>query len=318
MTTIESARIAFAGTPDFAVPCLQALIAAGAAIESAWTQPDRPAGRGRKLTESPVKQLARSHGIPVQQPARLDAGVQAELSARRPQILVVVAYGLILPQWMLDWAQVAAVNVHASLLPRWRGASPIHQAILAGDATTGVSLMRMTAGLDSGPIYRQRATPVAPTETAGELHDRLAVLGAELLIETLPEILRGAVTPVPQDESGACYAPKIAKREAALDWTQSAVQLERRVRAFNPWPVAEGRTGAGQRLRIWQANAVAADAQAPPGSVVATAPDGIDVATGDGILRLSCVQPPGGRPMRAAAYLAAHDLDGASFVGPGR
>jgi len=318
MTRIESARIAFAGTPDFAVPCLNALLAAGAKVESVWTQPDRPAGRGRKLTPSPVKQVALKQAIAVHQPARLLPATRAALPASRPQVLVVVAYGLILPQWMLDWPEVAAVNVHASLLPRWRGAAPIQQAILAGDQHTGVSLMQMASGLDTGPVYCQLSTRIGPAETGGELHNRLATLGAEMLIAALPDILSGQLAPVPQDESAACYAPKIAKRDAALDWTQPAAVLARQVRAYNPWPVAEGSTADGRRLRIWQADVVAGTSPAIPGTIIATTANGIDVAAADGILRLTCVQPPGGRPMSAAAYLAAHDLDGANFVSPGR
>jgi methionyl-tRNA formyltransferase len=296
------------------VPCLEAIVAADYVINTVFTQPDRPAGRGRKLTPSPVKQAAQRHAIDVQQPARLDALARSKLPAVRPRLLVVVAYGLILPPWLLGWAELGAVNVHASLLPRWRGASPIQQSILAGDAETGVSIMRMTPGLDRGPVYRQRAIAIGPRETAGGLHDRLAATGAELLLETMPGVLAGTLEAKAQNDAAACYAPRIEKREAILDWTLAAVELERRVRAFNPWPVAETRTAAGERLRIWAAEALSGGERAVPGRVIAAGPGGIDVATGAGILRIAQVQPPGGRVMSAEAYLAAHPLDGTAFV----
>lgn len=314
MTAIAAARLAFAGTPEFAVPALRMLIEAGAAIVSVHTQPDRPAGRGRRLTASPVRQLAGAHGIAVLQPTRLDAAARAALPLERPDVLVVVAYGLLLPQWMLDWPRLAAVNLHASLLPRWRGASPIQQAILAGDRETGVSLMRVAPALDTGPVYAQVATPVAGKETAGELHDRLAGLGAELLAAQLPRILDNVLEPEPQIEAQACYAPKIDKHDARLDWQEPADLLARRVRAYNPWPVAEAATPAGERLRIFTAEALAGSAGGAPGTVVATGPDGIDVATGDGRLRCVEVQSPGGRRMSASAWLAAHSIDGGLLV----
>lgn len=317
MNSIETARIAFAGTPEFAVPCLEALIAGGAEVECVLTQPDRPAGRGRKLRPSPVKQFATRHAIPVLEPVRLDSAFAEHFPSRRPEVLVVVAFGLILPRWLLDWPLIGGVNVHASLLPRWRGAAPIQRAILAGDDETGVSIMRMTGGLDRGPVYAQRAIALGPAETSGELHDRLAVLGAELLVEVLPGILSGERVPLEQDESKASYAPKIDKRDAVLDFGREAVDLERAVRAYNPWPVAEARTADGRRLRIWRALALDSPGPDTPGTIVAAGPEGIDVAAGGGILRLIRVQPPGARQMSAAAYLAAHDLEGAAFVRPG-
>lgn len=313
---IESARVAFAGTPDFAVPSLEAILDAGATVSSVLTQPDRPAGRGRELRASPVKRLAVQNGIEVMQPQVLDATFRERLSAARPDLLVVVAFGLILPDWMLQWPTTAAINLHASLLPRWRGAAPIQRAILAGDEASGVSIMRIVQELDAGPVYRQAATRIGPEETAGELHDRLATLGAALLVEVMPQILSGTLQPVPQDDTEACYAPKIGKRDAIIDWALAAVEIERCVRAYNPWPVAETRTGAGVRLRIWQAEAVAGESAAPPGTVVDAARGTIDVATGAGLLRLKRVQASGGRPMSASAYLAAHDLRGACFAGP--
>jgi methionyl-tRNA formyltransferase len=317
VSSSATARVVFAGTPDFSVPTLEGLIGAGVELPFVLTQPDRPAGRGRKLTPSPVKQVAAGHGVPVLQPAAIDAEFRGMLGEEPPDLLVVVAYGLILPQWLLDWPRIAPVNVHASLLPRWRGASPIQQAILAGDEETGVSIMRMTRGVDCGPVYAQRSVTIGPTDTAGELHDRLGAEGASLLVEVLPEILAGTLEPVPQDEAGACLAPKIEKSDALLDWSRPAAELERRVRAFNPWPVAEARTAAGERLRIWAAEALGTPATAAPGTVVEETGDLIAVATARGLLGLKQVQPPGGRIMSARAYLAAHDLRGARFVAPG-
>lgn len=316
MIPISSARVAFAGTPAFAVPSLDALIDAGVTVPLALTQPDRRAGRGRELRASPVKQVAGRHGIEVRQPAALDAAWRESLRESRPDLLVVVAYGLILPEWMLEWPAVAAINVHASLLPRWRGAAPLQHAILAGDETTGVSIMRMTRGLDSGPVYRQAGVSIGPAETAGDLHDRLAALGAELLIEVLPAILSGDLEPRPQDEAGVCHAPKLEKRDAMIDWKRSAAVLERAVRAYNPWPVAETATSDGRRLRVFAAEALDCDPAALPGTVVGVDGGAIAVATGAGVLRLTSVQPPGGRAMDASAYLRAHDLRGARFVGP--
>ena len=228
--------------------------------------------------------------------------------------MVVAAYGLILPQAVLDIAPRGALNIHASLLPRWRGAAPIQRAVLAGDAETGISVMQMDSGLDTGPVHLARATPIGARETAGELHDRLASLAAQALIEALPAVLRGASYPKPQRDALATLAPKISKSEAVLDWREPAVQLERRVRAFDPWPVAEARLSDGRRLRVFRADAVAAVPAAAPGTIVAAARAGIDVATGDGVLRLRRIQPPSGRAMDAEAYLAAHSLAGVAFV----
>jgi methionyl-tRNA formyltransferase len=310
----ETARVIFAGTPDFAVPTLERLIESDVEVTCVLTQPDRPAGRGRKLTQSPVKEVAVGRAIPVLQPTIIDDAFRSLLAGPPPDLLVVVAYGLILPQWLLDWPLIAPVNVHASLLPRWRGAAPIQHAILAGDESTGVSIMRMTRGVDCGPVYAQQSVAVGPTETAGELHDRLAVAGASLLLDVLPQILEGE-EPVPQDESAARHAPKIEKADAVLDWSRPAVELERRVRAFNPWPVAETRIAGGERLRIWGAVALEGHADEAAGSVVSVTADGIHVATAEGLLCLTRVQPPGGRVMSARAYLAAHELGGARFVG---
>ena len=308
------ARIAFAGTPQFAVPTLEALIASGATVPIVLTQPDRPAGRGRQLSASPVKLAAAAHGLRMAQPESLRSPAAIDDLGAAPDLLVVVAYGLLLPQPMLAWPRLGCVNLHASLLPRWRGAAPIQHALLARDATTGVSLMRIERGLDTGAVYLARSTPIGPRETAGELHDRLASLAAQTLAAALPELLAGALVPTPQRESLATHAPKIAKADAALDWRRSALELDACVRAFEPWPVADTRLAQGGRLRVWRAEPLGGDAGARPGTVVATGPAGIDVATGDGILRLTKVQPPSGRVMDAGAYVAAHPLHGASFV----
>jgi methionyl-tRNA formyltransferase len=228
--------------------------------------------------------------------------------------MVVIAYGLLLPRRWLDWPRLGCINLHASLLPRWRGAAPIQRAVLAGDAETGISVMQMDSGLDTGPVHLARATPIGARETAGELHDRLASLAAQVLIEVLPAVLRGASHPEPQRDALATLAPKISKSEAVLDWREPALQLERRVRAFDPKPVAEARLSDGRRLRVFQAEAVAAVQAAAPGTIVAAARAGIDVATGDGVLRLRRIQPPSGQAMDAEAYLAAHSLSGVAFV----
>ncbi len=311
----RQAAIAFAGTPEFAVPALRALIEAGYSVPLVLTQPDRPAGRGRQVTASPVKALALEHGLDLRQPERIPPSPPADSSwGPRPDLLVVAAYGLLLPQWLLDWPRVAAVNIHASLLPRWRGASPIHYAILAGDPETGISIMGMVPELDAGPVYAQDQLPIASTDTTGDLHDQLAALGAQLLLSTLPGIIDGTLQAVPQEETEVTYAPKLSKSQARLDWRREAEVLERQVRAFNPWPVAEAGLDDGRTLRIWSARSRDASSTAAPGTVLATGADGIDVATGKGLLRIETLQPPGSRPMDASAYLNAHSLSGHRFV----
>ena len=307
------ASIAFAGTPEFAVPCLRAIVATGAGVPLVLTQPDRPAGRGPRVAQSPVKQVALELELPLAQPATLREPEQLAWLTSRPDLLVVVAYGLLLPRTLLDWPRLGCVNVHASLLPRWRGAAPIQRAVLAGDVQTGISVMQMDAGLDTGPVHLKRATSIGARETAGELHDRLAALGAEALLAALPAVLAGTSAPNAQEAALATVAPKIAKAEALLDWREPAVSLERRVRAFNPWPIAETRLSDGRRLRVFEAEA-RGGAPAPPGTVVAAGREGIDVATGDGVLRLARIQPPSGRAMDVAAYLAAHSLRDVAFV----
>ena len=306
-------RIAFAGTPDFAVPSLRLLLAGGCEVPLVLTQPDRPAGRGRRLTQSAVKREALGHGLNIRQPRRLDSGGIPAEWGDAPDLLAVAAYGLLIPPRLLDWPRFGAVNVHASLLPRWRGAAPIQYAILAGDSETGASIMKMDAGLDTGPVYSRRRLAIGAGETAGMLHDRLARSGAELLMETLPGILGGELEAEPQDEALATHAPRLAKSDGVLDWTAPAAELERRVLAFNPWPVAETRTGSGGRLRIWEAVAAEGRPQARPGSVIRAGADGIDVATGAGILRVRSLQRPGGRVTSATDYVNANTLEGETF-----
>ena len=302
----RAVRLVFAGTPEFSVPCFEACRASGAQVVAAYTQPDRPAGRGRKLTPSPVKQAALAAGVAVEQPPSLKSvEVQQALAAYRPDLLVVVAYGLILPRKVLAIPRLGCWNVHASVLPRWRGAAPIQRAICAGDEETGVDLMRMEAGLDTGPVMLQRRTPIRRDDTGGSLHDRLAALGAELLTEGLRRTLDGeSLLATPQPEDGATYAHKLDKAEAKLDFSRAAIELERQVRAFDPWPVAEAAI-AGETLRIRAARAIARDHHAEPGQVLAAGRDGIEIACGQGVLRILAVQRAGARQISAADYVNA-------------
>jgi methionyl-tRNA formyltransferase len=302
-------RILFAGTPEFSVPALEALAESGRVPIAVLTQPDRPSGRGRKIVASPVKQCAADRGITVWQPASLrDENVQQALADLNADLMVVVAYGLILPQAVLDLPRHGCWNIHASLLPRWRGAAPIQRTIEAGDTETGVCIMRMEAGLDTGPVYRRERIPIAPEDTGGSLHDKLSTLGAEALMHCLGQLEQGTLPePEPQNDALATYARKLDKAEARIDWSEPADMIARKVRAFNPWPVAWCEVG-GARLRVWQALGLGASTDVPAGTIQAAGDDGIDVATGRGVLRLLEVQRPGGRPMSAAAYLHAHPI----------
>ena len=298
-------RIVFAGTPDFAVPCLRAAAARNEVV-AVYTQPDRPAGRGRGLTPSPVKREAIARGIPVLQPENFKAQVSRDaLAALQPDVMVVVAYGLILPQSVLDIPAYGCWNVHASLLPRWRGAAPIQRAIQAGDTETGVCLMQMERGLDTGPVLLSQALPIGESDTGGQLHDRLSELGAQVLSDGLG-LLRAGILPVAraQPVEGVTYAHKLDKAEARLDWTQPAEALARTVRAFNPWPMAEAQL-AGERVRIHGAVPLALEHRAAPGTVLLAGRDGIDVACGEGALRIRVLQREGGRAITAADYLNA-------------
>ena len=296
-------RLVFAGTPDFAVPALRAAAQRHEVI-AVYTQPDRPAGRGREMSLSSVKREALLRGIPVLQPENFRSTVSKDvLRALQPDLMIVVAYGLILPQSVLDIPVHGCWNVHASLLPRWRGAAPIQRAIQSGDTRTGVCLMRMERGLDTGPVLLQQALDIGPAETGGQLHDRLAELGAQVLADGLG-LLRAGITPVPQQQpdDGVTYAHKLDKAEARLDWTQDATTLAATVRAFNPWPVAEAML-AGERVRVHGAIAIARDHAAAPGAVVGAGREGIDIACGQGALRIRTLQRDGGKAITAADYL---------------
>ena len=298
-------RIVFAGTPEFAVPSLRAAASRNEVV-AVYTQPDRPAGRGRGLQASKVKLEAIQRGIPVLQPESLKSQLARDaLRALKPDLLVVVAYGLILPQSVLDIPTYGCWNVHASLLPRWRGAAPIQRAIQAGDRESGVCLMQMEKGLDTGPVLLSQSLEIGPAETGGQLHDRLAALGAQVLSDGLG-LLRAGIRPAPraQPEVGVTYAHKLDKAEARLDWSQPATVLAHKVRAFNPWPMTEAQL-AGERVRIHGAVAVPLAHAAVPGSVVATGREGIDVACGADALRVRVLQREGGKAITAADFLNA-------------
>ncbi len=296
-------RIVFAGTPDFAVPSLRAAAQRNEVV-AVYTQPDRPAGRGRELTPSPVKREALLRGIEVVQPENFKSVVsKAALRALEPDLMIVVAYGLILPQSVLDIPTYGCWNVHASLLPRWRGAAPIQRAIEAGDTQSGVCLMQMEKGLDTGPVLLSQALDIGANETGGQLHDRLAALGAQVLSDGLG-LLRAGIRPVPKSQSdvGVTYAHKLDKAEAKLDWSRPAIVLANKVRAFNPWPMAEAMV-AGERLRLHGALAVDETHNVAPGTLLRAGRDGLDLACGEGVLRIRVLQREGGKAITAADYL---------------
>jgi methionyl-tRNA formyltransferase len=288
-------RLVFAGTPDFAATALKALIAAGHTIVGVYSQPDRPAGRGRKLQPSPVKQVALDHEIPVFQPETLKtAEAQKQLADLKPDVMIVAAYGLILPKSVLDIPTHGCLNIHASLLPRWRGAAPIQRAIAAGDAETGITIMQMDEGLDTGAMLLKSLTAIDTSDTGGSLHDRLAELGGKAIIKALELLKKGELTGEPQNDDLACYASKLSKTEGHIDWATDATAIERLVRAFNPWPGTYTDLG-DQRIRIHEAKALVTDSDAFPGTVVHRDRDGIDIACGNGTLRITRLQLPGSR-----------------------
>ncbi len=312
-------RLVFAGTPEFALSSLTALHAAGHELAAVYTQPDRPAGRGRALRMSSVKRYALEHGLPLRQPASLKSPSEGEaLQALAPEALIVVAYGLLLPRAILAIPPLGCLNVHASLLPRWRGAAPIQRAIEAGDTVTGVTVMQMDAGLDTGALLAAAETPIGEDDTAATLHDRLSALGAQTLVETLARLARRELAARAQDETRACPAPKLTKEEARIDWAQPAAVLHRKIRAFNPRPVAYSFLN-GKPLRIWEVGALAASAPgtvpAAPGTVLAAGAQGILVQTGAGRLCLKRLQLEGGKPLAAADFLNGHPLPPGTVLG---
>ena len=295
-------RVIFAGTPAFSVAALDALVAAGHSVVLVLTQPDRPSGRGLRTAPSAVKAAAERHGIPVLQPATLkDPATQTRLREARADVLVVAAYGLILPQAVLDLPRRGALNIHASLLPRWRGAAPIQRALLAGDLVSGVSIMQMDAGLDTGPVLLSEPVGIAPEETGGTLHDKLASLGARLIVTALEGLSRGVAQATPQPSEGVTYAHKIGKAEARIDWRRAAVEIERQIRAFNPFPGALARLRA-EDIKVWRSTLVSAGVGSP-GAILRIGSAGIEVACGVGALRLTELQRAGGKRLSADAFL---------------
>jgi methionyl-tRNA formyltransferase len=299
-------KIIFAGTPEFAVPALAALIQAGHEVGMVLTQPDRPAGRGMKLKASPVKLLAEQHQLPIFQPGTLkDEIVQEKIAAANADVMIVAAYGLIIPTVVLNMPRYGCYNIHASLLPRWRGAAPIHRSILAGDSETGVTIMEVVPALDAGAMVSKGIVPIKEMDTTQSLHDALSAIGATLMVEAMAKLQEtGALPSTPQDESLVTYAHKLEKAEAAIDWTKSAIEISRQVRAFNPFPVAQS-VLKGEVCRIWMA--VAQPGQANCGEVVSVQ-DGIMVGCGDGLLLITELQAPGGKRLDAQAFVQGHHL----------
>jgi methionyl-tRNA formyltransferase len=303
-------NIIFAGTPEFAAEHLKALIGSRHKVIAVYSQPDRPAGRGKKLTASPVKEVALAHRIPVYQPLNFKSDeAKTELAALNADLMVVVAYGLILPKAVLNTPRLGCINVHASILPRWRGAAPIQRAIEAGDSETGVTIMQMDVGLDTGDMLIKTFCPILATDTGGILHDRLLTIGTPALLEALEQIQSGQTKPIKQDDSLSNYAPKLNKEEAALNWQLPAIELERKVRAFNPFPVAHTKligSDDSQRLRVWAAKAFGKPTNEQPGTIVGITIDGLSVACQDGQLILEKLQLPGKKPMGVTEILLGH------------
>ncbi len=296
-------KLIFAGTPDFAARHLAALLSSDHEVVAVYTQPDKPAGRGQKLTASPVKELALAHNLPVYQPASLrKEEAQAELAALGADLMVVVAYGLILPKAVLDTPRLGCINVHGSLLPRWRGAAPIQRSIWAGDAETGVTIMQMDVGLDTGAMIRKVTCPIAADETSASLYDKLAELGPQALVDTIDAMAAGDTTAEVQDDALANYAEKLSKEEARIDWSMEAVAIERCIRAFNPWPISWFEV-ADQTVKVWQAAVIAQDHGQRAGTLLKADKQGIDIATGKGVLRLLTLQPPGKKAMSVTDLL---------------
>jgi len=309
----DQLRIIYAGTPDFSVAALQALVSSAHEVIAVYTQPDRPAGRGRDLQMSPVKQAALEHDIPVYQPVSLkDEVAQRELKALGADLMVVTAYGLLLPAEVLEMPELGCINIHASLLPRWRGAAPIQRAILAGDKKTGITIMQMDEGLDTGDMLAVAECEISDDDTGSSLHDKLMLLGAETLTSALPGIAAKTQNRIKQQEADVCYASKLNKAEAKINWSQSAEQIQRAVRAYNSWPVAYceyEKNNKPSKLRLWQAEVIHKDASAvAPGKVMAESVQGIDVATGEGALRITELQAEGKRKMPVADFLNANSL----------
>lgn len=306
-------KIIFAGTPDFSVAPLKALIDSNHEVVAVYTQPDRPAGRGRKLSPSPVKACALEHGIPVYQPEKLkSAEDQQPLIDLKADLMVVVAYGIILPEVILNAPLLGCINIHASLLPRWRGAAPIQRAILAGDVESGITIMQMDIGLDTGDMLLKTRCDIEADDTGSSLHDRLAIMGADALMDALPGIVNETLKGEKQDESLTNYANKLQKAEALIDWNKSAEELQRQVSAFNAWPVAQTPIevkGKSQMLRIWRAQAIEGSGE-QAGKVINCNKEGIDVVTGEGLLRLLEIQMPGKKPMDVKAFVNANDISG--------
>ncbi|UCM45009.1 methionyl-tRNA formyltransferase [Aeromonas dhakensis] len=296
-------KLIFAGTPDFAARHLAALLSSDHEVVAVYTQPDKPAGRGQKLTASPVKELALAHDLPVYQPASLrKEEAQTELAALGADLMVVVAYGLILPKVVLDTPRLGCINVHGSLLPRWRGAAPIQRSIWAGDAETGVTIMQMDVGLDTGAMIRKMSCPIAADETSASLYDKLAELGPQALVQTIDAMAAGNIAAEAQDDALANYAEKLSKEEARIDWSMEAVAIERCIRAFNPWPISWFEV-ADQTVKVWQAEVITQDHGQRAGTLLKADKQGIDVATGKGVLRLLTLQPPGKKAMSVTDLL---------------